>query len=103
MQQETSDEAQQAGLAMAYHALGRRADSDAALANTLKAQANGNAFGIAEVYAFRGKASEAINWLERAYAQKDPSLYLIKVDLPLKNLAADPRFKAFLRKMNLPD
>ena len=103
MQQETSDEAQQGGLAMAYHALGRKADSDAALARMLKEQAAENAFGIAEVYAFRGQSDEAMHWLERAYAQKDASLYIIKGDLPLKSLAADPRFKAFLRKMNLPD
>ncbi len=39
---------------MAYYALGRKADSDAALARMLKEQAAENAFGIAEVYAFRG-------------------------------------------------
>jgi TolB-like protein len=103
MQQETSDEAQQVGLAMVYHALGRKTDSDAALARMLKEQANGNAFGIAEVYAFRGQPDEAMHWLERAYTQKDGSLYLVKASLPLKSLEADPRFKAFLRKMNLPE
>jgi hypothetical protein len=30
-------------------------------------------------------------------------LYLIKPWLPLKNLKGDPRFKAFLKKMNLPE
>jgi TolB-like protein/Flp pilus assembly protein TadD len=103
MQQETSDEAQQEGLAMAYHALGRKADSDTALARMLKEQADGNAFGIAEVYAFRGQSDEALHWLERAYAQRDSNLYWIKADLPLKSLAADPRYKAFLRKLNLPE
>jgi TolB-like protein/Flp pilus assembly protein TadD len=103
MQQETSDEAQQEGLAMAYHALGRKADSDSALARMLNEQADGNAFGIAEVYAFRGQSDEALHWLERAYAQKDSNLYWIKADLPLKSLAADPRFKVFLRKINLPE
>jgi TolB-like protein/Tfp pilus assembly protein PilF len=103
MQRETSDDAQQEGLAMAYHALGRKADSDAVLARMLKDQADRNAFGVAEVYAFGGQADEAMHWLERAYTQKDVGLYYIKADLPLKSLAADPRFKAFLRKMNLPD
>jgi TolB-like protein/tetratricopeptide (TPR) repeat protein len=103
MQQETSEVAQQEGLAMAYHALGRKSESDAALARMLKEQADENAFGIAEVYAFRGQADEAMHWLERAYAQKDVGLYYIKVDLQLQSLAADPRFRAFLRKMNLPD
>jgi TolB-like protein/thioredoxin-like negative regulator of GroEL len=103
MQQETSDFGQQQGLAIVYHALGRRADSDAALARMLKEQADENAFGIAEVYAFRGQSDEAMRWFERAYAQKDAGLYWLKGELPLKNLEADPRFKAFLRKMNLPE
>jgi hypothetical protein len=44
-----------------------------------------------------------MHWLERAYAQKDVGLYAIKGDPPLKNLEGDPRFKAFLKKMNLPE
>jgi hypothetical protein len=58
---------------MAYHALGRRSDSDAALARMLKEQATENAFEIANVYAFRELSDEAMHWLERAYAQKDPN------------------------------
>ena len=69
----------------------------------LKEQADGNAFCIAEVYAFRGQLDEAMHWLERAYAQKDPGLYYVKGDLPLKSLEADACFKALLRKMNLPE
>jgi TolB-like protein/Tfp pilus assembly protein PilF len=103
MQQEMSDEAQQGGLAMVYHALGRKADSDAALARMLKEQAEGNAFGIAEVYAFRGQVDEAMHWLERAYAQRDPSVTTIKADLPLRNIESESRYKTFLRKMKLPE
>ena len=103
MQQETVDEGRQGGLGMVYYALGRKADSDSVLARMLKEHADGNAFYIAEVYAFRGQSDEAMHWLERAYAQKDPYLIYIKAELPRKSLAADPRFKAFLRKMNLPE
>jgi tetratricopeptide (TPR) repeat protein len=103
MQQETDEDTKQQGLAMVYYALGRRSDSDAVLARMTKEQAEGNAFGIAEVYAFRGQPDEAMHWLERAYAQKDVSLFYIKGDPPLKSLEADPRFKAFLREMNLPE
>jgi tetratricopeptide (TPR) repeat protein len=100
LQQETNDDGKQQGLALAYYALGRKAEADAALAGMLHedADGNGNAFGIAEVYAFRGQPDEAMHWLERACAQRDVGLYY-----PLKSLAADPRFKAFLRKMNLPE
>src|SRR5450631_3332808 len=48
MQQEMTDVgAQQQGLAIVYYALGRKADSDAALAEMLQKDAEGNAFGIA--------------------------------------------------------
>ena len=46
MQQETNDVGKQEGLAIVYYALGRKAESDAALARMLKEQADGNAFGI---------------------------------------------------------
>jgi len=46
---------------------------------------------------------EAVQWFERAYTQKDPGLYALKVDLRIKNLDRDPRYLAFLRKMNLPE
>jgi adenylate cyclase len=102
-QQEPTEEGKQQGLAIVYYALGRQSDSDAALARMLKQQADGNAFGIAEVYAFRNESDQALLWLERAYSQKDPSLRYVKADLAFKNLKADSRFKAFLRKMNLPE
>ena len=65
--------------------------------------ATDDAFGIAEAYAYRGEKDEAFRWLDRAYAQKDPLLYLVKGDQLLKNLDTDPRYKAFLHKMKLPE
>ena len=66
-------------------------------------QAQGATYQIAQIYAWRGETDRALDWLERAYAQKDVNLSYIKVDLALKNLDSDPRFKALLRKMNLPE
>ena len=44
----------------------------------------------------------ALQWLERAYKQKDNGF--VEVVGPLfKNLANDPRYKVFLKKMNLPE
>ncbi|MHB8476775.1 MAG: TIR domain-containing protein [Steroidobacteraceae bacterium] len=103
MQQEQQEFGQLPGLAMVYHALGQSADSDAALARMIKEQAADNAFYIAGVYAFRGQSDEAMRWLERAYTQKDFSLFLVKGYLPLKSLRVDPRFKAFLHKMDLSE
>ena len=53
-------------------------------------------------YAFRGQRDEAFAWLERAYAQRDGGLAQMKGDPLLKNLEADPRYTAFLKRMRLP-
>ena len=103
MQQETMDDGRQQGLALVYFSLGENAEADAALISLLKDQADEGALSLAEVYAFRGQSDEAMHWLERAYTQKDPYLYKLKGDLLLKNLEGDPRYKAFILKLNLPD
>jgi TolB-like protein/DNA-binding winged helix-turn-helix (wHTH) protein/Flp pilus assembly protein TadD len=90
------------GSAMAYFALGRKAESDAALAQMLKGYA-GIPFGIATIYAFRGESDEAFKWLDRAYEQKDQFLYRIKFAPEFDKLHDDPRYKAFLKKMKLPE
>ena len=59
------------GLALAYHALWRKKDSDAALADYVANYHADGAFQIAEVYAFRGEANRAFEWLKRAYVQRD--------------------------------
>ena len=98
---EPADRAQ--GLALIYYALGRKADSNAQLATLTREHASDDAFGIAEAHAYRGEIDEAFRWLDRAYAQKDPQLYIVKGDPLLKNLEQDLRYKAFLRKMKLPE
>jgi TolB-like protein/Tfp pilus assembly protein PilF len=103
MQQETTEAGQQEGLAMAYFALGRKVDSDAALARMLKEYPGRSAYSIAAVYAFRGQSDEAMLWLERAYAEKDAFLQFAKAELSHMHLAEDPRYKAFLKKINLPE
>jgi adenylate cyclase len=99
--QPTGDQAQ--GLALIYYALGRKADSNAQLATLVRDHASDAVFQIAEVHAYRAEADEAFRWLDRAYVQKDVGLYLIKGDLLLKRLERDSRYKAFLKKMNLPE
>jgi TolB-like protein len=91
------------GSAMAFFALGRKADSDAALAQMAKSQADHDPFHIALVYAFRGESDEAFKWLDRAYAQKGNNLAYIKTYPAFRKLEGDPRYKALLKKMNLPE
>ena len=88
--------------AIAYHALGREKESDTALSELI-AKYPRNTYTIADVYAYRNQYDEAFQWLERAYARHDSGLVQTKVDPLLKNLHKDPRFAAFLKKLNLPN
>jgi TolB-like protein len=103
MQQESGPGAQALGLALAYHALHRDLDSDAALARLRAENGSDSAFLISEAYAFRKQKDPAFEWLNRAFAQRDNGLYSLKGAPLLRNLEGDSRYKAFLRKMNLPE
>ncbi|MGH9779952.1 MAG: tetratricopeptide repeat protein, partial [Candidatus Acidiferrales bacterium] len=83
------------GLALAHYALKQKKDSDAALAVMVQGFGGTSAFQIAEVYAYRGEADRALEWLERAYAQRDPGCAMVKGDPLLKNIERDPRYAAF--------
>ena len=100
---ETLEAARLGGIARAHFAQGRKADSDAALAQMTKHPTD-HPFFIAEAYAFRGDSSGALKWLDLAYAQKDSGMLpFIKGDAMFKRIEGDPRYKAFLKKMNLPE
>jgi len=103
MEQETEVGFREAGLALLYHALGQRADSDRALARATTERGNTDPMSIADIHAFRGETDLAFSWLERAYGQKALDLSYIKDDPFLKSIERDPRFKRLLNKMNLPE
>jgi TolB-like protein/tetratricopeptide (TPR) repeat protein len=103
VQLETNEVAKLEGLALVYFGMGRTANANQALEALTNKFANTDAFPIAEVHGFRRENDLAFMWLERAYTQKDTSLFVIKGHPLLKSLEGDPRYKAFLRKMNLPE
>ena len=78
-------------------------ESDAALNELIKNEAELAAFQIAQAYAFRGDKDQAFEWLERARRQRDPGLGDLLKDPLLENLHSDPRWNAFLRTMGLAD
>ena len=98
-----SEPARLVGSALANFKLGNKRESDAALAQMIKSYAGYSPSGIATVYAFRGESDEAFKWLERAYMQKDALLYAMNFRTEFNGLHDDPRYKAFLKKMNLPE
>lgn len=88
---------------LAYDALGRRKEADAALAYLKKYHAEDDAYGIARVYANRGKLEEAFKWLDWAYRLRDPDILTAHVDPLLKNVQSDGRFAALMKKLRLLD
>ena len=88
-------------LPVAFWALGRKVDSDAALKELETKYAADLAYNIAEIYAYRGELDSAFRWLDRAYRQHDAGMNGIRVDPLLQNLRKDPRYKAVLVRMKL--
>ena len=90
------------GVAMAQHDLHRPLESQQALDALIAGYAAGWAYQVGEAYAWRGEKEKALQWLERAYAQRDPGLSSLKTDVLLRALRGEPRLNALLRRMNLP-
>ena len=88
--------------ALAYAAIGQQKQSDAALKELIAKYSTRKAFWVASVYAFRNQRDEAFEWLDRSYAQREDDVADMKFWPMLKNLHNDPRFAAFLKKLNLP-
>jgi serine/threonine-protein kinase len=90
-------------LAIIYHRAVRRNESDEALRKLTGEHAEGNAFQIAEVYATRGEADRAFEWLERAYQKRDSGVTHAKVDPRLGSLHDDPRWASYLKKVGFAE
>jgi hypothetical protein len=88
--------------ALTYHALGREKESDDALKELIAKYQAIDSYLIAVVYAFRNESDKAFEWLDKAYTKHHDGLIGTKVDPLLKSLYSDPRFAAFLKKLNLP-
>jgi len=103
MQQETDASFRQCGLPLALDALGRRAEADQALAIAERQFGDRKAYLIALVYAARHDADRAFLWLDRAVSQHSGDMIYIKGDPLVRGLTADPRYRALMRTMKLPD
>ncbi len=102
-QKEPDEGERLAELPMIFWALGRRAESDAALREFESKFGAVAAVEVAVAHAYRGEADAAFQWLERAYRQHDSDLQWIKNDTWLRKLHGDARFPALLAKLNLAD
>jgi tetratricopeptide (TPR) repeat protein len=99
VQQEVAEVWRLIGLAMAYHALGQAAESDAALTKLIEEHEQGWAYNIAYVLAFRGEADRAFEWLDKAVQYNDPGLAGIPGAILFANIQDDPRWLPFLESI----
>jgi adenylate cyclase len=87
------------GLPMAYYAIGRKADSYAALAALIVKWEKDSPYNIAYVYAYRGEADKAFEWLDKAVEYGDTGIAEIVTENLFAKIHADPRWLPFLRKV----
>jgi hypothetical protein len=88
------------GLALARHALGDAAGSNAALAEVIAALENQAAYNIATVYAYRGQDDEAFAYLERELELSGPGVFReVLADPLLEGLHDDPRWPALMERI----
>ena len=89
-------------VAQAEHTLGHASESQRALDQAITNGATSNPYDIALVYAWRGEKNKAFEWLDKAYQRRDMGLSEVKLHRELDSLRGDPRYKALLSKMNMP-
>jgi TolB-like protein/cytochrome c-type biogenesis protein CcmH/NrfG len=82
---------------------GRKAEAGSAAQRLEQTHGQDSAFFVAQYYAYVNDKVRALQWLERAYAQKDGWVVWIRGEPLMANLRDDSRFTTFLRKMNLPE
>ena len=94
------------GLPQVLDALGRTHEADQARADFIRRFGGPRPHYAALMFAAHGDLDQAFAWWDRALQQHDTDLLRLKMApayAHMPQLAADPRFKALLRKMNLPE
>ena len=99
IEQEKSEVYKMIGLPMAYCALGRKADADAALNKLIAKYEKDAPSNIAYVCAYCADADKAFEWLDKAVAYQDPGLAEILTEKLFDKIHSDPRWLPFLRKI----
>ena len=100
-EEEAHDVFRNLAFTMIHHAQGHPEESDKALRALIAQWGWTAAHQIAEAYAYRGEVDKAFEWLDTAYAQRDPGVVHTAVDTFLRPLHGDPRWLPFLRRMRL--
>jgi tetratricopeptide (TPR) repeat protein len=103
MKKESNPRFRHVGMALALGALGQLNESDKELQITEQQFGDEMGYWIAMVYAARRDPDRAFAWLDRAFNVYGEGITWIKGDPLLSSLVEDPRYKALLQKMRLPE
>lgn len=93
-----------AALAHAYAIAGQRAEAERELERLREVSRLRYvpAFPIAIVHAGLGRTKDALDWLDKAYDQRDPGMVWLKVDPRLDGLRSDSRFQSLVARLRFP-
>jgi serine/threonine-protein kinase len=89
-------------LAIAYHALGRQADADAAFAKLQGLEGENANFQYAEVYAQWGETARALEALEAAWRERDAGLVDLRGSGFLDPIRGTPQYADLLQRLHMP-
>jgi hypothetical protein len=89
--------------AMARHSLSQVEESRRLTDQLISSHGSHQPYLVAQVLTWRGETDQALEWLHRAYELRDDPMEEVKYERLLASLRADPRFKALLREMKLPE
>jgi TolB-like protein/DNA-binding winged helix-turn-helix (wHTH) protein/Tfp pilus assembly protein PilF len=91
-------------LANVYARSGNKAEAERLLADLISESKRQyvSPYYFAVVYVGLGKPEKAIDWLEKALADRSNGLVFLKVEPELDDLRSNPRFVALQRKLNFP-
>jgi TolB-like protein/class 3 adenylate cyclase/predicted Ser/Thr protein kinase len=60
------------------------------------------AIQVAQLYAYAGDKEQAMDWLEKAFQQRETGLVKMQIDPDWDTLRQEPRFKHLVARMNFP-
>jgi adenylate cyclase len=89
-------------LAWAYAVIGNRSEAIQILDQLKKPSKDVDMIGIVSIYAALGDKDQAFAWLEKAYQHHSDKLTYIKCADSVGDLDSDPRFRALLERMGMP-
>jgi len=87
--------------AILFTSVGKHDDAERSLGVIREKFEDGNAYQIAEIYAASGAISDAFDWLDRAFKQRDPGVTHARVNPRFKPLHEVTRWADLLLKIGL--